>query len=57
MKDIYKVSIEKRDDGTLAYAREKLCTYAVSDKLYFYPFSNAELHKNGHLIQNPGWAQ
>ena len=57
MKDIYKVSIEKRDDGTLAYTREKLCTYAVTDKLYFYPFSNAELHKNGHLIQNPGWAQ
>ena len=57
MKDIYKVSIEKHDDGTLAYTREKLCTYAVTDKLYFYPFSNVELHKNGHLIQNPGWAQ
>ena len=57
MKDIYKVNIEKRADGTLTFAKEKLCTYEITDKMYFYPISNAERYKNTNLKQNPGWGE
>lgn len=55
MKDIYKVRVVKQSDGTIKYTREKLATYTISDKLYFYPISNGELYKNTNLEQNPGW--
>ena len=57
MKDIYKVNIEKRADGTLTFGKEKLCTYEITDKMYFYPISNAERYKNTNLKQNPGWGE
>lgn len=57
MKDIYKVNIEKRADGTLTFAKEKLSTYEITDKMYFYPISNAERYKNTNLKQNPGWGE
>ncbi len=55
MKDIYKVNITKKEDGTLIYVKEKLESYVISDKMYFYPLANSELYKNTNLIQNPGW--
>uniref|UniRef100_A0AB33J593 RagB/SusD family nutrient uptake outer membrane protein n=1 Tax=Prevotella sp. GTC17254 TaxID=3236794 RepID=A0AB33J593_9BACT len=55
MKDIYKVCIEKNESGGFSYQREKLDTYNISDKMYFYPFANTELFKNKNLKQNPGW--
>ncbi|KGI61221.1 MULTISPECIES: RagB/SusD family nutrient uptake outer membrane protein [unclassified Prevotella] len=55
MKNIYKVEIKKGSDGKLSYERLPLTTYDIQDKLYFYPFANAELYKNRNLKQNPGW--
>ncbi|MFC2774634.1 MAG: RagB/SusD family nutrient uptake outer membrane protein, partial [Segatella oris] len=57
MKDIYKVNIEKQADGTLTFTKEKLSTYDITDKMYFYPISNAERYKNTNLKQNPGWGE
>jgi len=25
------------------------------DKMYFFPFSQSTIDKNGRLVQNPGW--
>lgn len=55
MKNIYRVEIKKDSDGKLSYERLPLTTYDIQDKLYFYPFANAELYKNRNLKQNPGW--
>ena len=55
MKDIYKVRIEKNGSGGYSYQREKLESYNIADKMYFYPFANTELFKNKNLKQNPGW--
>ena len=55
MKDIYQVRIEKKADGSFTYLKQKLISYTISNKLYFYPFANAELYKNKRLKQNPGW--
>mgnify|MGYP000845845654 FL=1 len=57
MKDIYKVNIEKQADGSLTFTKEKLSTYDITDKMYFYPISNAERYKNTNLKQNPGWGE
>lgn len=57
MKDIYKVNIEKQADGTLTFTKEKLSTYDITDKMYFYPISNSERYKNTNLKQNPGWGE
>ena len=57
MKDIYKVNIRKKSDGTMIYAKDKLVSYDLSDKLYFYPFPNSELYKNKNLKQNVGWSE
>jgi hypothetical protein len=57
MQDLYKVNIRKKSNGTMIYSKEKLVTYDISDKLYFYPFSNSELYKNKNLKQNEGWSE
>lgn len=57
MRDIYKVTIVKDDNDNLKYTKELLTSYTIADKMYFYPFSNAELYKNRNLKQNPGWDQ
>ena len=55
MKNIYKVKVVKQEDGTIRYTKELYATYPISDKMYFYPISNAERFKNSNLKQNPGW--
>ncbi len=55
MKNIYKVKVVKQEDGTIQYTKELYATYPISDKMYFYPISNAERFKNSNLKQNPGW--
>lgn len=55
MRQVYKVSIQKQEDGSYQYTKGLLDTYDISDKMYFYPFSNAELFKNRSLVQNDGW--
>lgn len=55
MQDIYKVSIRKENKDKLVFQKEKLKSYEISNKMYFYPLSNTELYKNRNLVQNPGW--
>ncbi len=55
MRQVYKVMIHKQADGSYQYTKGLLETYDISDKMYFYPFSNAELFKNRSLVQNEGW--
>lgn len=55
MENVYKVRVVKQTDNTLKYTKELLTTYPISEKMYFYPFSNNELFKNINLKQNPGW--
>ncbi|MBD2723114.1 RagB/SusD family nutrient uptake outer membrane protein [Hymenobacter armeniacus] len=42
------------NDQKLSYRIEKFETRVWDDKMYFYPFPQAEVNK-GFLVQNPGW--
>jgi hypothetical protein len=42
------------NDNRLAYQIEKFETRAWEDKMYLFPFPQAEINK-GFLVQNPGW--
>ncbi len=51
---IYRVEVS-RQQNTFFYEKSLYETRQVNDCMYFYPISNAELYKNGNLIQNPNW--
>ena len=51
---IYRVEVS-RQQNTFFYEKSLYETRSVNDCMYFYPISNAEIYKNGNLIQNPNW--
>ncbi len=52
---IYGLDIRSREDGSLVTERKLVQTRYWNDKMYWYPISETERHKNRNLIQNTGW--
>ena len=52
--DIYGVKIEKKEEG-FKYTKFQYAKRTIEDRMYFYPISNTEYHKNTNLKQNTGW--
>ena len=53
--NIYGLSINRSDDGTFIPTPILLQSRQWEDKMYFYPISEVEMHKNKGLNQNPDW--
>ena len=55
-EDIYGLSLTKDpDDGSISMEKSVIQEHPWQDKYSFFPYSDAELVKNRHLIQNEGW--
>lgn len=54
-KDIYGITITKHEDESLSLEKKLVQSRYWNDKMYYYPISEQELHKNLNLIQNEGW--
>lgn len=52
---IYGLDIRRRADGSFVTERRLVQTRYWNDRMYWYPVSEKERHKNPNLIQNPGW--
>ena len=54
-KNIYGITITKVDDKTFSVEKKLVQSRYWNEKMYLYPISEVELHKNPNLIQNTGW--
>ena len=55
-EDIYGLSLTQNpDDGSIAMEKSVIQEHPWQDKYSYFPYSDAELVKNRHLIQNDGW--
>lgn len=53
--DIFGLKIARNADESLTCTKYTVQTRIWDDKMYFYPISEAERHKNVNLNQNTGW--
>ncbi len=49
------LDIVRTGDDSYTATRKTVATRYWDDKMYWYPISETERHKNGNLIQNVGW--
>lgn len=55
-EDIYGLSLTQNpDDGSISMEKSVIQEHPWQDKYSYFPYSDAELVKNRHLIQNDGW--
>ncbi len=54
-RTIEGLDIVRAEDGSCTSTRKTVATRYWDDKMYWYPISETERHKNGNLIQNTGW--
>lgn len=55
-RELSGVKILMNEEGEKSYYRQVYETRTWTDRMYFYPIPQAELHKNGNLYpQNVGW--
>lgn len=54
-EDIYGLSIAKNSDDSFTVEKILVQKRIWSDKMYWYPISDKELHKNLNFNQNQGW--
>lgn len=55
-RELSGVKILMNEEGEKSYYRQVYETRTWTDRMYFYPIPQAELHKNGNLYpQNIGW--
>ncbi len=54
-KDVYGLDIRQEEDCSFTSTRTLVQSRDWNDKMYFYPISEVERHKNRNLEQNPGW--
>ena len=54
-KTIEGLSIVRSGDNTYTSTRKTVASRYWNDKMYWYPISENERHKNPNLIQNTGW--
>lgn len=54
-KDVYGLKIVKNPDESLSYEKVLVQSRYWDDKMYLYPISQVEMHKNLNLRQNLGW--
>lgn len=54
-QEIFGLTITKNDDGSFSFDKNLVQKRTWDDKMYWYPLSDSERHKNLNLKQNPGW--
>lgn len=54
-KDVYGITITKNADDSFLVERKLVQSRYWNDKMYYYPISEVECHKNLNLRQNTGW--
>ena len=54
-KIVEGLDIVRISDNNYKSSRKTVATRYWDDKMYWYPISETEMHKNGNLIQNVGW--
>lgn len=54
-KEIHGISLTKAADETYRIEKKTVQSRYWDEKMYLYPVSEEELHKNPNLNQNPGW--
>lgn len=54
-KIVEGLDIVRISDNNYKSSRKTVATRYWDDKMYWYPISETEMHKNGNLIQNIGW--
>lgn len=52
---VWGLDITRAEDGTLTVGRTLVQNRNWDEKMYFYPISEVEMHKNKTLQQNTGW--